>query len=152
MVIFRLAIAQRDETNIMAQGDYFNREIIMKLFLIIISSIFILGCGSSTYFDNAPGEGKIAFFNYSYEKVWAAAISTVNELQLELKTQDRDQGKIIAISTSAESAGDNVEIIIAKVEEVSATVEVIFIPENKRRTETVDWSDIIIKKIRKILQ
>tara|TARA_R110002096_G_scaffold394316_1_gene589637 strand:+ start:176 stop:634 length:459 start_codon:yes stop_codon:yes gene_type:complete len=152
VVIFRLAIAQSDETNIMAQGDYVNREIIMKLFLIIISSIFILGCGSLTYFDNAPGEGKIAFFNYNYEKVWAAAISTVNELQLELKTQDRDQGKIIAISTSAESAGDNVEIIIAKVEEVSATVEVIFIPENKRRTETVDWSDIIIKKIRKILQ
>ncbi len=152
MVIFRLAIAQRDETNIMAQGDYVNREIIMKLFLIIISSIFILGCGNSTYFDNAPGEGKIAFFNYNYEKVWGAAISAVNELQLELKTQDRDQGKIIAISTSAESAGDNVEIIIAKVEEVSATVEVIFTAENKRRAETVDWSDIIIKKIRKILQ
>ncbi len=72
-------------------------------------------------------------------------------MQLELKTQDRDQGKIIAISTSAESAGDNVEIIIAKVEEVSATVEVIFTAENKRRAETVDWSDII-KKIRKILQ
>ncbi len=54
-MLFRLAIAQRYEANIMTQGDSVNKEIVIKLFLIIISSAFILGRGNSTYFDNAPG-------------------------------------------------------------------------------------------------
>jgi len=38
----------------------------MKLFLIIISSAFIFGCGNSTCFDDARREGRITFYNWSW--------------------------------------------------------------------------------------
>lgn len=124
----------------------------MKLLPVLMSMLLLVGCGSFSSVGATQGSGKIAFYNYDYDKVWGAALSALQTSQLKLVATDKEEGKIIAKGASAASSGDNVTVFVSAVDKESTTVEVIFNREKDARQKAVDWNDRILTEIRETLK
>ncbi len=124
----------------------------MKLLVVLASMVLLVGCASSNSVGDAKGSGKIAFYNYTYDKVWASALAAVQESQLTLVAKDKEGGKIIARGNSAVNIGDNVAVFITAVDKSSTMVEVAIQRENKNSKKPIDWSEIVLTKIRELVK
>lgn len=114
--------------------------------LILGMSLFVSGCATLADAKASKGSGEFKVYEKSYDVVWDAVIETVNQSNLEIVTEDRERGLVLAQgAVSAFSWGENVAIFVESVDgKIRTRVEVV----NKLAVSTnitaPDWEGRIL--------
>lgn len=115
---------------------------LLILFFIITSS----GCTTLADVKAAKGEGEKATYAASIDDVWNSVVTYINESALDLVTEDKSSGLILAQrGVNLANYGDNVAVFIESLSELKTYVEVV----HKKAMETnifgAFWDKRIIK-------
>lgn len=117
---------------------------------ISLSAIFLAsGCTTLADAQAAKGTGKYRTYNKDFNTVWNTTLEVVKESGLDLVTDNKEKGNILAQGAmSAFSYGENVAIFIEPIEpKVTTRVEVV----NKRALATnitaTNWSTVLLNAI-----
>lgn len=118
------------------------------LFLFFFILMNILGCTTMKHVESAEGTGQKMEFNKDYESVWAATLSVLGTLPLNIEKNDKKEGKILAHRTvSLTSWGENVGIFVKMISSSQTSVEVVSKKVVSGNISATDWSQEIIEKI-----
>lgn len=125
----------------------------MKYLILAVSLLVGSGCTTLQDAKSARGTGKSENYQHSYDKVWDASIEVVQQSNLDLVAQNKEQGEILAQKgMSAFSYGENVAVFVEAVSPSETKVEVV----SKRALETnivaKNWSNYFLTKIRELLE
>ena len=128
-------------------------RIIMKKFLLLTVTLlwmaFAAGCASMADATAARGTGTAHVYDQPYDTVWDALDACVRATDLEIVSEDKATGTLLAKrSMTAFSYGENVAIFVDRVTgKVSTRVEIV----NKRVLATnvtaPDWDDRLFKAL-----
>lgn len=107
-----------------------------KVAIAFVAILSLLSTGCSTLADAraAKGSGEYRFYDREYDVVWKATIDAIRESDLQLVSDSKEQGTILAQrGMTAFSYGENVAIFIESVRgRIRTRVEVV----NKRALAT----------------
>ncbi len=123
----------------------------MKKFLLLFLSLIcflIQGCSTLADARKAEGEGIKRVFPASYEKTWNASNTALVKLKLEIASENRDKGYILAQrGMTFFSYGENVAIFIKKQSDSQTSVEVVSKKSMATNIFAPDWTEDIFKEI-----
>ena len=123
----------------------------MKKYLLLFLSLFcclIQGCSTPAAARKAEGEGIKRVFPASYEKTWNASNTALVKLKLEIASENRDKGYILAQrGMSFFSYGENVAIFIKRQSDLQTSVEVVSKKSMATNIFAPDWTEDIFKEI-----
>ena len=123
-------------------------------FAALLLSLMVSGCATLADAKAAKGTGTARVYQKDYSEVWSAVVTAVSESGLDLVSESKDQGTILAQrGLSAFSYGENVAIFVERVDGgVRTRVEVV----NKRALATnitaADWESDIVGRLDKKLK
>lgn len=125
----------------------------IALVLLSCAVLFNSGCATLADAKAAKGTGSSRTYEKSYEVVWNAAVQSVKASGLELVSEDKGKGNILAQSSlSALSWGENVAIFVEAEGKARTRVEVV----NKRavaaNVTAKDWEGRILEDLDKRLR
>ena len=117
-------------------------------FAAVVTLAFLQGCTTLADARKAEGEGVKKVYAASVENTWEATIKALEKLKLEIATQNKSDGYILAQrGMSLFSAGENVAIFIRKKGLTDSEVEVVSKKAMKTNIFAPDWTDDIYKEI-----
>lgn len=124
----------------------------MKIIAILLCISLFSGCTTIQDAKSSRGSGKFETYAYDYNQVWEASVSVVEKSKLDLISQNKKDGEILAQKgMSAFSYGENVAVFLDQVSEKSTKVEVV----SKRALQTTivakNWSNYILENIKELL-
>lgn len=117
--------------------------------MVICLSFIITGCATLADAKAAKGSGTFKVYDKEYNVVWEATIDSIKELGLDLVSDSKDNGTILAQrGMTAFSYGENVAVFVEAVNgQVKTRVEVV----NKRALATnitaANWEHRIFSKL-----
>ena len=110
--------------------------------------IIVQGCTTLADARKAEGEGQKKIYSTSVDATWDATVKALEKLKLEIATQNKSEGYILAQrGMSLFSAGENVAIFIKKKGVTESEVEVVSKKAMKTNIFAPDWTDDIYKEI-----
>lgn len=120
----------------------------LKISLIFIAISFLQACTTLADARKAEGDGVRKIYTASVDATWDAAVKALEKLKLEIATQNKSEGYILAQrGMSLFSAGENVAVFVKKKNASESEVEVV---SKKAMTTNIfapDWTDDIYKEI-----
>ncbi len=114
---------------------------LLSIAFVLLGTLLASGCASMADATAARGTGTTRTYNQPYNTVWDALLTSIKETDLEIVSQNKDTGTLLAKrSMTAFSYGENVAIFVDRVTgAVSTRVEIV----NKRVLATnitaPDW-------------
>ena len=121
----------------------------IALVLILLAAACSSGCATLADAQAAKGTGKSKVYDKPYDVVWNAVVETVKSSGLELVSENKEKGSILAqAAASAFSWGENVAIFVEDAGgKIKTRVEVV----NKRAVATnifaADWETRILEAL-----
>ena len=112
--------------------------------------LFLPGCATYTLADAlaARGSGVSQEFEVPIERVWNVLPVVISELGLDLVTENREKGYILAQrGLTILSYGENVAIFPQVISQNRTRVEVVTKRAVGRNIFATDWSDDILKRL-----
>lgn len=123
--------------------NFYRKLVAYSLMLIIVQ-----GCTTLADARKAEGEGQKKIYSTSVDATWDATVKALEKLKLEIATQNKSEGYILAQrGMSLFSAGENVAIFIKKKGVTESEVEVVSKKAMKTNIFAPDWTDDIYKEI-----
>lgn len=120
----------------------------LKLIFLNLILVAVQGCTTLADARKAEGEGVKKIYQADYEKTWSVVIKSISKLKLELASENKSDGYILAQrGISAFSYGENVAIFIKPKTKVETSVEVV---SKKAMTTNIfapDWSEDVHKEV-----
>lgn len=111
-------------------------------------ALAVSGCTTLADARLAEGSGTKKTFNAGYEQVWDATLKSVKSVGLEVASEDKSKGQIMAQGgVSAFSWGENVAVFVLKKDSNATEVEVVSKRALATNVTASDWSDDILEKI-----
>lgn len=108
----------------------------------------IQGCSTLADARKAEGEGVKKTYPVSYEKTWNACNTALNKLKLEIASENRDKGYILAQrGMTLGSYGENVAVFIRKKTDSETNVEVVSKKSMATNIFAPDWTEDVFKEI-----
>lgn len=122
-----------------------------KIFQYVLMATLILimhGCATLADARKAEGEGVRKVYKVSIDKSWNATLKVLSKLKLDLVTENKNEGYILAQrGITAFSYGENIAIFLKTKNDQETEVEVV----SKRAMETnifaPDWSKDIHEEL-----
>jgi hypothetical protein len=124
--------------------------VIKKSFLLILLTwaFFLQGCSTLADARKAEGEGIKRSFPASFEKTWNASNTALVKLKLEIASENRDKGYILAQrGMTFFSYGENVAIFVRKKNDAETNVEIVSKKSMATNIFAPDWTEDIFKEI-----
>jgi len=118
--------------------------------LALISLAIITSSGCATLADSvaAKGTGPSKVYSASKELVWPVAVDAVKYSDLDLVSESKESGMILAQrGITAFSYGENVAIFVEAENEKSCRVEVVSKKAMATNVFAPDWSSTIFKRL-----
>ena len=120
---------------------------IITLFLLTCI-VFIQGCSTLADARKAEGEGTKKTFPASFEKTWNASNTALVKLKLEIASENRDKGYILAQrGISFASYGENVAVFVKKKTPSETQVEVVSKKSMATNIFAPDWTESVLNEI-----
>lgn len=116
---------------------------------VVLIVLFVLsGCTTLADVKKARGEGVIGTYNADIDAVWSAVVSYINASELDLVTEDRKNGLILAQrSVNLANYGDNVAIFVESKGESRTTVEAVHKKAMQTNIFGALWAERIIEHL-----
>ncbi len=122
------------------------KKIILTLIALSLSTL--QGCSTLADARKAEGEGIKRVFPASYEKTWNASNTALVKLKLEIASENRDKGYILAQrGMTFFSYGENIAIFIKKQSDTQTSVEVVSKKSMATNIFAPDWTEDIFREI-----
>jgi hypothetical protein len=123
-----------------------------KLILIPLILLAVSGCTTLADSIAAKGTGKSKIYESSKEKAWPVVVNAVKNSNLDLISESKDSGMILAQrGITAFSYGENVAIFVEDKSENTCQIEVVSKKAMQTNIFAPDWSTTIFKNIDKEL-
>ena len=120
---------------------------LISLFLLV-GILLIQGCSTLADARKAEGEGVKKTYPASYEKTWNAINTALNKLKLEIASENRDKGYILAQrGMTLGSYGENVAVFVRKKTDNETNVEVVSKKSMATNIFAPDWTEDVFKEI-----
>lgn len=120
---------------------------LMSIFLLA-SVLFLQGCSTLADARKAEGEGIKKTYSASYERTWNAINVALNKLKLEIASENRDKGYVLAQrGMSFASYGENVAVFVRKKTDSETNVEVVSKKSMATNIFAPDWTEDVFKEI-----
>ena len=117
-------------------------------FLMLVGVLLVQGCSTLADARKAEGEGIKKTFPATYERTWNASNTALVKLKLEIASENRDKGYILAQrGMTFASYGENVAIFIRKKADKETNVEVVSKKSMATNIFAPDWTEDIFKEI-----
>ncbi len=122
---------------------------LLSIAFVLLGALLASGCASMADATAARGTGTTRTYSQPYDTVWDALLTSIKETDLEIVSQNKDTGTLLAKrSMTAFSYGENVAIFVDRVTgAVSTRVEIV----NKRVLATnitaPDWDTRLFKAL-----
>ncbi len=127
---------------------YFNKMKKIILTLIAFTLMLLQGCSTLADARKAEGEGTKRVFPASFEKTWNASNTALVKLKLEIASENRDKGYILAQrGMTFFSYGENIAIFVKKQSDAQTSVEVVSKKSMATNIFAPDWTEDIFKEI-----
>ncbi|MFG0306706.1 MAG: hypothetical protein ACF8Q5_10895 [Phycisphaerales bacterium JB040] len=115
----------------------------------------LAGCSTVSDAQAERGTGETALYRAPFATVWHAAVTVVEQSELELLSADEATGEILAHKgLSPLSAGENVAIYVEPVttrDEPPTSVEVVSVRAMAHHVLATDWGPVLQKALRERL-
>lgn len=96
----------------------------------------------------AEGEGVKRVYPASFEKTWNASNSALDKLKLEIASENREKGYILAQrGITFGSYGENVAVFVKKQTEAETQVEVVSKKSMATNIFAPDWTEDVLNEI-----
>lgn len=110
--------------------------------------LFVQGCSTLADARKAEGEGVKKTYPVSYEKTWNACNTALVKLKLEIASENREKGYILAQrGMTLGSYGENVAVFVRKKTENETNVEVVSKKSMATNIFAPDWTEDVFKEI-----
>lgn len=121
--------------------------------LALFLAVSVSGCATIADAKSAKGTGSSQYFDSDYDSVWSAALIAVDSSKLDLISENKLTGEILAQKAmSAFSYGENVAVYVEQHEGVNRVrVEVISVRSLKTNITAKNWEDDLLESITKQL-
>jgi len=120
----------------------------INLTIILLAIITSSGCATLADSVAAKGTGPSKVYSASKESVWPVAVNTIKYSDLDLVSESKESGMILAQrGITAFSYGENVAIFIEEETEKSCRVEVVSKKALATNIFAPDWSGTIFKRL-----
>jgi hypothetical protein len=120
-------------------------------FVLLITCVALIqGCTTLADARKAEGEGVKKTYQADYEKTWNVVIKSISKLKLELASENKTDGYVLAqrgMGVLQMSYGENVAIFIKSKSKTETTVEVVSKKVMTTNIFAPDWSEDIHKEI-----
>ncbi len=117
---------------------------LVKTLIPILAILFITGCSTMADSIAAKGTGPYRIYEQNKDEVWREAINAVNSTELDLVSENKQSGVILAQrSMSVFSYGENVAIFVEDYEDKQCRVEVVSKKAMSTNIFAPDWSESI---------
>ncbi len=121
----------------------------IKAVVFLCVALLVNGCATMADSIEAKGTGQYRVYDNDFDTVWDAVIDVVKTSKLELVSEDKGRGQILAQrGMSALSYGENVAIFVEKEDgEIRTRVEVV---SKKALATTVlakNWEEHILEEL-----
>ena len=130
----------------------------MKIFVKLLATLFLLtslnACNTLKDAKEAKGKGASKTYEFSYDKVWNAAVKVVEESKLEIASKDKNSGEILAEGAiSAFSWGEKVVVFVEKDKngKIKTRVEVVSKRALATNITAKNWEGYILENLEKEL-
>jgi len=124
------------------------KKLFLKIAAISLIFVFIQGCTTLADARKAEGEGIKKTYTAPVDRTWDATVKALEKLKLEIATQNKSDGYILAQrGMSFLSYGENVAIFIKKKGATESEVEVVSKKAMKTNIFAPDWTGDIYKEI-----
>ena len=95
-------------------------QYIVRTFTLLSLVLFLNGCATMADSISAKGTGQFRVYEKAYDPVWNSVLEVVRESKLQLVTENKESGQILAQQgISAFSYGENVAIFVEKLRKQS---------------------------------
>ncbi len=122
------------------------KNIFISVFLVWVFQL--QGCSTLADARKAEGEGAKRVFPASFEKTWNASNTALIKLKLEIASENRDKGYILAQrGMTFFSYGENIAIFVKKQSDAQTSVEVVSKKSMATNIFAPDWTEDIFKEI-----
>jgi len=110
------------------------------------------GCSALSDARNARGQGKSRIYDKPFDTVWNMVPKAINDLGLEVASQNRKEGCILAVKgITAFSYGENVAVFVEKVDDKRTKVEVVSKKTMGTNIFAWNWEKPILDKLSEML-
>jgi len=133
----------------------FNKEALKGAFAVITGCTLLLtlpACSTLGDARRAEGQGVVKIYPASSDRTWDAALSTLKKLNLDVATENKATGYILAQrGLTLLSYGENVAIFVKKKSEGTSEVEVVSKRVLAPNIFAPDWTNDIHAELAAIL-
>lgn len=121
----------------------------MRTFLLLSFVLFLIGCATIVDSISEKGTGQFRVYEKSFDTVWNAVLEVVSASKLQLVSENRENGQILAQEgMSAFSYGENVAIFVEKQgSEEKTRVEVVSKKTMKTNVLAKNWEPYTLKEL-----
>jgi uncharacterized lipoprotein len=120
----------------------------IALSLLMALTFLMQGCSTLADAKKAEGEGVVRVYQAPFEKTWNAANTALNKLKLEIASENRDKGYILAQrGISFASYGENVAVFVKKKTQSETQVEVVSKKSMATNIFAPDWTESVLNEI-----
>lgn len=115
---------------------------------ILALTLLVQGCSTLADARKAEGEGTKRVYQATFENTWNAANTALVKLKLEIASENRDKGYILAQrGMGFTSYGENVAVFVRKKTEAETQVEVVSKKTMATNIFAPDWTDDVLNEI-----
>ena len=120
------------------------------IFAILLQS----GCATVKDAEARRGSGKVQVYDLPREKVWDSLIQVLATTSLEIVSENKDEGVVLARrKLTWFSFGENVAIYVEAINNNASTrVEVVNVKRVESNKNTLDWETRIFTKLDRALK
>jgi len=116
--------------------------------ILLVSVLLTQGCSTLADARKAEGEGVKRVYPASFEKTWNASNSALDKLKLEIASENREKGYILAQrGITFGSYGENVAVFVKKQTEAETQVEVVSKKSMATNIFAPDWTEDVLNEI-----
>lgn len=116
--------------------------------ILLISALLTQGCSTLADARKAEGEGVKRVYPASFESTWNASNTALVKLKLEIASENRDKGYILAQrGMTLGSYGENVAVFVRKKTDAETQVEVVSKKTMATNIFAPDWTEDVLNEI-----
>jgi len=125
----------------------------MKKALCLLIILYLAGCATLSDARNAKGQGTSHIYVASFDAVWNAIPKAVNEMDLNVVGENKQEGYILAEKGwTGFSFGERVAVFVNKIDDNHIRVEVVSKKVMATNVLAYNWEQPIQDKLKEILK
>lgn len=123
-----------------------------KILFLLVLALAFSGCVTLNTVKQSKGKGVTRIYDYSYDQVYNAMLTSVSQQNLKIAEQNKEQGYLYTShGVSFWSAGERIAVFVTKVNDNQTSVEISDMEVGALLDSAPNWTNDIFSGIDRVL-